>query len=72
MLPQKILKFRVSEMPFPAFSTGHFLQINMQENVVFVCYFTHLWCCWYGRVFTGKKRPVTPSELWDLMEQEHS
>ena len=24
MLPQKILKFRVSEMPFPAFSVMHF------------------------------------------------
>jgi len=24
MLPQKIFKFRVSEVPFPAFSAGHF------------------------------------------------
>ena len=24
MLPQKILKFRVSEMPSPGFSAGHF------------------------------------------------
>ena len=31
MLPQKIYKFRDSEMPFPAFSTGHFPQINIQE-----------------------------------------
>ena len=37
ILPLTILKFRVSEMPFPAFSEGHFLQSNKQENVVFVC-----------------------------------
>ena len=30
----KILEFRVSEMPFPAFSEGHFLQSNKQENVL--------------------------------------
>ena len=28
MLPQKIVKFRVSEMPFPAFSGGHFQLIH--------------------------------------------
>ena len=39
MLPQKIFKFRVLEMPFPAFSTGHFPQINMQEYAKVSCLF---------------------------------
>ena len=37
MPPQKILKFRVSEMPFPGFSAGHFQQINTQESAVVSC-----------------------------------
>ena len=32
MLPQKMFKFRVSEMPFPAFSTRYFQLINTQEK----------------------------------------
>ena len=37
MLPQKIFKFRVLEMPFLAFSTGHFPQINMQDYAKVSC-----------------------------------
>ena len=29
VLPQKIFKFRVSEMPFPAFSAGYFQHISL-------------------------------------------
>ena len=32
IFPQKILKFRVSETPFPAFSAGHFQQVYTEEN----------------------------------------
>ena len=40
MLRQKILKFMVSaEMPFLAFSTAYFEQINMEENAVVSCLF---------------------------------
>ena len=35
----KISKFGVWEMPFPAFSAGHFLQINTYENAVVSCLF---------------------------------
>ena len=31
MLPQKMLKFRVSEMPSPGFSAGHFQYIMRQK-----------------------------------------
>ena len=37
MPPQKILKFRVSEMPFPAFSAAHFQKINTQESALVSC-----------------------------------
>lgn len=39
MLPEKILKFRVSGMPFSAFSAGHFQQVITQENAEVSCLF---------------------------------
>ena len=33
-LPQKIVKFRDSEMPFAEFFAGHFQYINTQENAM--------------------------------------
>ena len=34
MLPEKTSNFTVTEMPFPAFSTGHLQKINTKENAV--------------------------------------
>lgn len=39
MLPQKIFKFRVLEMPFHAFLEEHFRQRNTKENVVVSLFF---------------------------------
>ena len=36
MLPHKMFELRASEMPFPAFSAGHF---NTTENAVVRCLF---------------------------------
>ena len=33
-VPLKMFKFRVPEIPFPAFSVGHFQYANMKESVV--------------------------------------
>ena len=34
MFPEKTSNFTVTEMPFPAFSTGHLQKINTKENAV--------------------------------------
>ena len=39
MLPEKFSKFRVSEMPSPAFSVRHFQEIKTKENAVISCLF---------------------------------
>ena len=39
VLSQKIFKFRVSEMPSPAFSAGYSQEIMTKENAVISCLF---------------------------------
>ena len=34
ILPKKIFQFTASDMPFPAFSEGHFPEINTKEKAV--------------------------------------
>ena len=52
-------------MPLPAFSAGHFQSINTQENAVVICLLLFISSI-VGKVSVyGKKRPVTPSELWN-------
>ena len=62
ILPQKILKFRVLEMPCPAFSAGHFLQINTQEytgiHSSYKLFILHI-MLQVRYSFYGKKRPET-------------
>ena len=75
MLPHKMFYFRVSEMPFPVFSAGHFLQKYVQVFILFI-----------SSVVGNKvrclreKRPVTPSEsddygtilkIKEILTQEH-
>ena len=62
MLPQKMFKFRVSEMPFPAFSTWYFQLINTQENPLVSCLFYPSLVLSVRWSVYGKKRPVTPSD----------
>ena len=57
----------VSEMPFPAFSTGHFQQIKTQENAVVSCLFYSSLVLSVRYSFTGLKRPVTKSEMWNIV-----
>ena len=59
------LKFRVSEMPFPAFSLEHFQQINTQENAVVSCLFYSSLVLPVRYSVCEEKRPLTPSELWN-------
>ena len=39
MVPQEMLKSKVSELPFPPFSAGNFQLINMTENAAVSCLF---------------------------------
>ena len=54
-------------MPFPAFSTGHFQQIKLQENAVVSCLFYSSLVLSVRYGFTGIKRPGTKSELWSIV-----
>ena len=75
MLPEKILKFRVSEMPSPVFSAGHFQQIKAKENTVISCLFypsleLSVRYSIYGKKgkeVTSKGRDVYPSDRQTLL-----
>ena len=55
-----IFKFRVWEMPFPAFSAGHFRQINTQENAEVSCLFYPSQVLSTRHSQLREKRPLAP------------
>ena len=57
MLPQKIFKFGVSEMPSPAFYAGNFQKIKTKESAAISCLFYPSISSVIGKVQTvyGKK-----------------
>ena len=61
--PQNIFTFGVSEMPSPAFSTGHFQSTKTRENTVISClFYPSLVLSVKYRLFMAKKgKTVMPS-----------
>ena len=78
MLPQKILKYRVLQMPFAVFSAGLFRRIDTQENAaVSGLFYPCLALSVTVQCLLEKRRQVTQTELWndkklkEILTQRH-